>query len=162
MDHYVKQSDKEAFHEYLRSCTNITTENIYTDKDDTWHCYTKDIVILSADKESCTMILNKNDYVCKVDQMIEDGITEDKYIETSNNTLCDLKWFQHFLYCHLYKHKYYEAMRSRSNQSDRFSDTAQTHKFESIEDISLKSLKLRPIIDQTGTYIYNNWKVVAK
>ena len=42
--------------------------------------------LLSADKESCTAILNKNDYVCKVGQMIEDGITEDKYIETSDNT----------------------------------------------------------------------------
>ena len=42
--------------------------------------------LLSADKESCTAILNKNDYVCKVGQMIEDGIAEDKYIETSDNT----------------------------------------------------------------------------
>ena len=27
----------------------------------------KDIVILLADKESCTVVLNKNDYVSKVD-----------------------------------------------------------------------------------------------
>ena len=27
-------------------------------------------------------MLNKNDYVSKADQMIKDGITEDKYIET--------------------------------------------------------------------------------
>ena len=42
-------------------------------------------MILSADKESCTVILNK------IDQMIEDGIIEGNYIETSDNTLCDLK-----------------------------------------------------------------------
>ena len=42
-------------------------------------------IILSADKESCTVILNK------IDQMIEDGIIEGNYIETSDNTLCDLK-----------------------------------------------------------------------
>ena len=62
----------------------------------------KDIVVLSVDKQSCTVILNKNDYVCKVDQMIEDGITEGKYIKTSGNTLGDLKRFQDFLYRHLY------------------------------------------------------------
>ena len=53
-------------------------------------------------------------------------------------------------------------MHPRSNQPGRFFATAKTHKFKSIEDISLESLKLRPIIDQTGTYIYNASKVVAK
>ena len=37
-----------------------------------------------------------------------------------------------------------------------------THKFKSISHISLGHLKLRPIIDQTGTYIYKTLKVVAK
>ena len=94
--------------------------------------------------------------------MTEDGITEGKYIETSDNTLCDLKRFQDFLYRHLYKYKDYEAMRPHSNQPGRFFATAKTHKIKSIEDISLESLKLRPIIAQTGTYIYNALKVVAK
>ena len=75
----------------------------------------KDIIILSADKESCRVIINKRDYVRKVDQMIEDGITEDNYIETSDDTLFDLKLFQGFLYRCLYKHKDYEAMRPHSN-----------------------------------------------
>ena len=53
-DHYVKQSDKAAFHEYLRSFTNIITKNIYTDKDSFFTSLhklrkNKDIVILSAD-----------------------------------------------------------------------------------------------------------------
>ena len=51
---------------------------------------------------------------------------------------------------------------SRSNQPGRFFATAKTHKFESISDITLEQLKLRPIIDQTGTYIYKASKVVAK
>ena len=118
--------------------------------------------ILSADTESCTVILNKNDYICKVDQMTEGGITEGKYIETSGNTLCDLKRFQDFLYRHLYKHKDYEARHPRSNQLGRCFATSKTHKFESTENILLESLKLRPIIDQTGTYTYNASKVVAK
>ena len=53
-------------------------------------------------------------------------------------------------------------MRPRSNQPGRFFATAKTHKFEFMEDIYLESLKLCPIIDQTGTYIYNASKVVAK
>ena len=53
-------------------------------------------------------------------------------------------------------------MHPRSNQSGRFFATARTHKFESISDITLEQLKLRPIIDQTGTYIYKALKVVAK
>ena len=53
-------------------------------------------------------------------------------------------------------------MHPHSNQPGCFFATATTHKFKSIEDISLESLKLCPIIDQTGTYIYNASKVVAK
>ena len=96
------------------------------------------MVILLAVKESCIVTLNKNDYVCKIDQMIENNITEGKYIKTSHNILCDLKRFQVFLYHHFYKHKGYEAMFRRSNQPGCFFATAKTHKFKSIEGISLK------------------------
>ena len=53
-------------------------------------------------------------------------------------------------------------MPPRSNQHGRFFATAKTYKFKSIENISLEGLKLRPIIDQTGIYIYNALKVIAK
>ena len=36
------------------------------------------------------------------------------------------------------------------------------HKFRSLEEINIDQLKLRPIVDQTGTYIYNASKVKAK
>ena len=85
-----------------------------------------------------------------------------KYIETTDDTCNELKRFQDFLYRHFYKHKHYEEMRPRSTQPGRFFPTAKTHKFESISDITLEQLKLRPIIDQTGTYIYKASKVVAK
>ena len=53
-----------------------------------------------------------------------------------------------------------------SNQPGCFFATAKTHKFKSIEDISLdislESLKLCPIIDQTGTYIYTASKIITK
>ena len=49
-----------------------------------------------------------------------------------------------------------------SNPPARFFPTAKKHKFKSLEEINVDQLKLRPIIDQTGTYIYNASKVVAK
>ena len=77
--------------------------------------------------------------------MVEDGTTEVKYIETTDNTLCDIKRFQYFLYRHFYKQRDYEAMCPRANQPGRFFATAKTCKFETNEHISLDSLKLRPI-----------------
>ena len=53
-------------------------------------------------------------------------------------------------------------MPPKSNQPGRFFAITKTHKFDSVNDITLDKLKLRPIIDQTGTYIYNASKVVAK
>ena len=53
-------------------------------------------------------------------------------------------------------------MRPVSNQQARFFFTAKTHKFKSLEEINVDKLKLRPISDQTGTYIYNASKVIAK
>ena len=42
-------------------------------------------------------------------------------------------------------------MRPVSNQPARFFANSKTHIFNTIEDIYVKDLKLRPIIDQTGT-----------
>ena len=36
----------------------------------------KDIVVLAADKEFCTVILNKDDYIKKVNDIIDDGIKQ--------------------------------------------------------------------------------------
>ena len=93
--------------------------------------------------------------------MIDAGISQGKYVETVNNTHQDLKYFQNFLYRHFYKTKHYDKMCPISNQPVRFFATAKTHKFNKIEDINIQDLKLRPIIDQTGTYIYNASKVIA-
>ena len=79
----------------------------------------------------------------------------------SDNTHQDLKHFQNFLYSHFYMTEYYDKMRPISNQPARFFATAKTHKFIKIEDINTQDLKLSPIIDQTGTCIYNASKVIA-
>ena len=62
----------------------------------------------------------------------------------------------------MYKHEQYENTRPKSNQTGRSFATAKTHKFDFINNITLDQLKLCPIINQTGTYIYNASKVVAK
>ena len=73
-----------------------------------------------------------------------------------------LKRFQDFLYRHFKDKKCYDEMRPVSNQPARFFVTAKTHKFKSLEEINVDQLKLHPIIDQTGTYIYNASKVIVK
>ena len=108
------------------------------------------------------VILNETDYINKVNARTSEGISKDKYVQTVNNTHKDLKHFQDFLYRHFYETKYYDGMRPVSNQPARFFATAKTHKFDTIEDINVKDLNLRPIIDQTGTYIYDALKVVAQ
>ena len=90
------------------------------------------IVVLSADKESCTVILNKTDYVNKVNAMIDEGISKGKYVETVDGTHKDLKHFQDFIYRHFYKTKYSRGIRTISNQPARFLATAKTHIFDTI------------------------------
>ena len=167
LDKFVDQSLKDFFHEYLQSSTNVLVKNIYSEKDATFKSLhslrkNKDIVVLATDKESCTVVLNKDDCTKKVNDIIEDAIKQMKYIETTDDTCNELKRLQEFLYRHFYKHEHYEEMRPRSTQSSRFFSTAKMHKFESISDNTLEQLKLRPIIDQTGTYIYKASNVVAK
>ena len=130
LDKYVDVSMKETFHELLRSSTNIINNNVYSDntvkllspllKNDK-------IVILVADKESCTAILNKSDYIKKVNNIIEEGMQQGKYIETLDTTQSDLKHFQNFLCRHFKKSEHYDQMRPVSNQPGRFFATAKIH-----------------------------------
>ena len=155
LDHHV--THRESFHEHLRSATNIITRNVYSDVDNTYKSLSSlktnnNIVVLAADKATCTVTLNRTDYQNKVNNMINEGIAKEKYVETVDNTHKDLKRFQDFLYRNLYKHGQYENMRPKLNQPGRFFATGKTHKFDSVIEITLDKLKLRPITDQTGTY----------
>ena len=117
------------------------------------------IVILAADKESCTVIFDKSDYIRKFNNMIEEEIQQGKYIETIDTTQ-RLKAFWRF-YRHFKKSEHFDQMRPVSNQSGRFFATTKTHKFTSLNDITVENLKLRQIIDLTGGYTYNTLKVIA-
>ena len=143
LDKFVDQSLNEFFHEHLRSSTNVLSKNIYSGKDTTFKSLkslrkNKDIVVLTADKESCTVILNKYDHIKKVNDIIEDGIKQMKFVETTDDTCNELRRFQDFLHRHFYKHEHYEEMCPRFNQPGQFFATAKTHKFESISDITLE------------------------
>ena len=52
-------------------------------------------------------------------------------------------------------------MHPVSNQPGRFFATAKTYKLTSLKDITVENLKLRQIIDLTGTCSYNTSKVTA-
>ena len=46
----------------------------------------------------------------------------------------------------------YKDIQQDSNQPALLYGTAKTHKFETLEDITVANLKFRPITDQTGTF----------
>ena len=162
----ILSEDLENFHEYLHKMTDKFTHNICRTKDNTYHdfCHlrnNKDIVLLSGDKDSSVVVMNKVDYVEKVNSMINEGIRQDKYEMTTDSTHADLEKFQSFLYRNFKSHPSYNDMRPVSNQPAQFFATAKTHKFDDYSLINANNLKLRPIIDQSNTLTYNAAKIVS-
>ena len=88
-------------------------------------------------------------------EMIDKGIQE-VHAKTEDNTLQDLKRFQDFLYRNFSKYEKYNDMLASSNQPAQLYGTAKTHKFDDINDVTVDSLKFRPIIAQTWTYVQNS------
>ena len=129
------------------------TKNVYHTKDDTYNKTkslrdNKNIVILSGDKDSSIVIMNKIDYDKKVEQMINEGIEQGKYEESEDNILKELESFQSFLYRHFKDTPYYKQMLPSLHLPARFFALAKTHKFDDLRDINVTNLKLRQIIDQ--------------
>ena len=157
----------EDFHEFLRAYANIFTKNIYAIKDYTYKnlknlIENKDLVVISGDKDCCVVILKRGDYDKKLQGMIAEGITNGTYAPTVDTILNDLKKFKDFLR-HNFKGKFdcYKDMRPVSNQPGRLYATAKTHKFSSLDEITIEKLKFRPIISQVVTYTYNAAKVIV-
>ena len=122
----------------------------------------ENVGILSGDRDSSIVIMQKGDYNHKLQQMIDVGI-KNGICTTEDNTLNDLRKFQDFLRRN-FKDKFarYEDMRPVSNQPGRIYATAKTHKFNFLDEINIDNLKFRPIISQIGTYTYNAAKVIAE
>ena len=59
------------------------------------------MIISSADKESCTAIMKKIDYVQKLNHMIEEGTQHARSTETDYTACSDLERLQDFIHRHL-------------------------------------------------------------
>ena len=92
--------------------------------------------------------------------MFDDSIMKGTYVETTENTLKELSQFQDFLYRNFHNYERYKDIKLDRNQPARLYGTAKTHKFETLEGITVANLKFRPIIDQTGTFMYNAAKII--
>ena len=123
----------------------------------------KDIVLLSGDKDSSIIILDTGCYKEKINRLVNDGISKGIYvIEENDNTLAELKSFQNFVYRNFRKHEKYKGIKPTSSQPARLFATAKTNKFTDIKQMNTNDLKLCPIIDQTGTHLYDFSKVIAQ
>ena len=106
----------------------------------------RDIVILSGDKDSSIVIMNKKDYKRKIDDMMNEGIQQEKYKETDGNILKEVESFQSFLYKNFKNSPHYRQLLPSSHQPPHFFATSKTQKLENTNDITVDNLKLRPII----------------
>ena len=121
------------------------------------------LAVVSGDKDSCDVIMTREDYNKKLEAMLNDGISRGIYVPTEDTTLRDLKLFQGFLRRN-FKDKYdeYEEMGPVPYGPGKPYATAKTHKFNSLFDITVDYLKFRPIKSQIGTYTYNASKVISQ
>ena len=163
----VDQTDLENFHEFLRGYTDIFAKNVISTEDYTYKelktlIQNKDVVIFKGDKDSSIVIMNKADYIRKMETMIEEGIKNGTYAESVDTTMQDLKRFQDFLRRNFKKYEHYNEMYPESNEPAKMYGTTKTHKFNRTHNIEITKLKFRPIIDQTGTYTYKATKVISR
>ena len=127
----IDHENLEHFHEFLRGYADICTNNIYATKDYIYHSFgdmiqKRDIVVVKVDKDSSVVIIEKSDYVTKLDTMIDDGMIKGIYIKTTDNTLKELSRFQGFLCRNFHNYECYIDMQPDSNQPARFCGTAKT------------------------------------
>ena len=146
------------FHEFLKAYTDIFTKNIYATKDFTYknlkNMINNDkLAVVSGDKDSCVVIMTRKDSNNKLEAMLNDGISKGMYARTEDTTLRDLRLFQDFLRRH-FKDKYdiYEKMIPASHEPGKRYATAKTHKFNSLDDITVDNLKFHPIISNRNIY----------
>ena len=79
----------------LRAYVDIFAKNIYATRDNTYKnskgiINDQSIALVSGDKESCVVIINRSDYFKKLQHMIDEGIQNGVYIITEDRTLQNL------------------------------------------------------------------------
>ena len=143
------------------------TKNVYASKDFTYSNLSRlirneSIVVIPGDKDSCVIVMDKADYTRKLQDMINDGIAKGVYEKTEDKILQELKSFKDFIYRNFRKYEHYDKMCAASNTPAQLYGTAKTHKYDNISNITVDSLKFRPIIAQTGTCMYNAAQVISE
>ena len=66
--------------------------------------------MVSRDKESFVVLIDKTDYHDKLQKMVDDGIKNGIYKVAEDNTIKDLKLFKSFLFRNFRKYELYEEM----------------------------------------------------
>ena len=162
-----EQTNSGNFHEFPRRYTDIFVKNVISTED---HAYkglktlinNKDAVILRSDKDLSIVIMNRTDYITKMEAMIEEEVKNGTYPETDDTTMQDLKRLQQFLRRSFKEYEHYSEMFPENNDPAKMYVTAKTHKFHSTGNIGLIRLKFHPIINQTETYTYKATKVISR
>ena len=116
---------------------------------------------MKGDKDSLVVILNKTDYIEKLENMVKESTDKGTYTLAEDNTVKDLKNFKQFLKQNFKGYDKLDDILPTSTQPARLYATAKTHKFSSADSVNINDLKFRPIINQTGTMTYNAAKVIS-
>ena len=103
----------EEYHEFLRVYPDIFSSNICKSKDCTCQdlkslIKNEDTKVLQSDKNSSIIIMDSKKYYEKLAAMVNKGIKNVIYKETTDTTLHDLKLFQDFLYRNFKDYKDYK------------------------------------------------------
>ena len=106
--------------------------------------------------------MNKQDYIQKLKDMLNEGRKRGTYEQSTDTTKQDLETFQSFLHRNFKNHPSYDKMRPKSNQPAKLYATAKTHKFNNLDEVTVEKLKFRPIVDQTSTATYDAAKVIGE
>ena len=90
---------KEECHEFPRGYTNIFINNMNNTKDHTYSnlkvlIKNKDLCVLSGDKDSCIIIMNKQNNVKKLEDMLNELIKRETYKRPTDTTKQDKKLFK--------------------------------------------------------------------
>ena len=83
----------------MRGYTDIFTDNVFQTKGYTYHnlknlTQEKDVVVMKGDKEFLVIILNKTDYIEKLENMVKEGIDKGADTLAEDNIVKDLKNFK--------------------------------------------------------------------
>ena len=116
----VENDKKEDLHELLRASKDIFTKNLYSSKDLTYSklknlSRDKSIAVVPGDKDSSVVILNKSDYLDKMQSMLDEGIENGTYVVSRDTIIPDLKNFNSFIYRHFKNAFIYGRLTSSSS-----------------------------------------------